>query len=56
MDLISADARDRVPGMGELVRRPPDAGRDRASRELKQAELEQQFYPWSVFLSRGTTR
>ena len=46
VDLITTDARNDVPGMGVLV--GPNLI-ERGLSELKQADLDQQFYPWSVF-------
>jgi outer membrane receptor protein involved in Fe transport len=48
VDLVSTTARDRVPGMGIVTGLPFELIEVGLS-ELKQAELDQRFYPWSVF-------
>ena len=48
VDFISTDVRDRVPGMGTAI--GPFLV-ERALSDLKQSELDQQFYPWAVFMT-----
>ncbi len=49
VDFISTDARDRVPGMGVILPGFPPVLDERGLSQLKQSELDQQFYPWAVF-------
>lgn len=54
LDMVSTTARNRVPGLGivETVGFPPELELVEVSMsELKMAELDQQFTPWSVFLT-----
>ncbi len=50
VDLHNADAQDNVPGMGIIVRSFPNPQLvELPLSVLKQAQLEQNFVPWSVF-------
>ncbi|MCY2990513.1 MAG: TonB-dependent receptor [Planctomycetota bacterium] len=52
LDMISANSREMVPGMGKLDDGfPSPQVINTPLSVLKGAPLEQQFYPWSVFLS-----
>lgn len=48
VDFIGTNARDRVPGMGVYEGYPPVVVEEGLS-ELKQAELDQQFFPWMLY-------
>ncbi len=48
-DAIVTDARNHVPGMGNIQPGLPPVLNEVPLSELKQAELAQQFYPWAVF-------
>ena len=48
VDFIGTDARDRVSGMGVYEGFPPVVT-EKGLSELKQAELEQQFFPWMLY-------
>ena len=48
VDMVRTDARDNVPGLGVLTGFPPMLVETPLS-DLKQADLEQHFTPWSVY-------
>ncbi|NLF68482.1 MAG: TonB-dependent receptor [Candidatus Anammoximicrobium sp.] len=48
LDFVGTDARDRVPGMGVYEGFPPQVV-EKGLSELKQADLDQEFYPWMLY-------
>lgn len=51
VDFVSASARNNVPDVGYMAYGFPPILDARTISDLKQAGLDQQFYPWSVFMS-----
>ena len=50
VDLVTTNSRNNVPGMGVLTGFPPVLVETSLS-DLKQAELEQHFVPWNVYVT-----